>query len=258
MGDAFIARSGSVGGLTVNAAVIHVNAPFGSTVEFTKDGVTAKTISPTYGHPNANDNGETADYYYAVFSGNYGTWTVSAHDEYFTTSNTVVVDNNIQYDVVLSFSIQLYHNGVKSSNLVASNVYASSTQSLTIDGTDLVAYGSFGGQGSNNGVFYFGTNSLVNLFHRTKIRFTLGRMRLVRRSGGTDTAIIGLLAAKPVNQKNPTWLVSTTLINTDLPRTYDIDISSYGETNTSYAVGIVGSAGSSENIWLYIQDWVVL
>ena len=258
MGDAFIARSGSVGGLTVNAAVIHVNAPSGSTVDFIKGGVTAKTISPTYGHPNANDNGETADYYYTVFSGNYGSWTVTAHNSYFTKSSTITVNSNIQYDVVLSFAVELYHDGVKSSNLVASNVYASSTQSLTIDGPDLVAYGSYGGTSTADGVFYFGTNSNVNVFHRTKIRITLGRMRLVRRSGRTHTATVGLLAAKPVNQQNPTWLVSTTLTNTDLPKTYNIDISSYGANNTSYAIGIVGSAGSSEDIWLYIKDWIIL
>lgn len=254
MGDAFIARSGSVGGLTVNAAVIHVNAPSGSTVDFIKGGVTAKTISPTYGHPNANDNGETADYYYAVFSGNYGTWTVTANNGSDTTSETVAVNDNKQYDVKLLYGNYLYQNGTQASGLTAVR-YGGGVGSayLTNNGTDLVAHGVFS-YGDRNALHYYGTNGRINIFHRKTMKIVVD---YITRNGSPGAGTVGMLTLKP-ETNGWKWLVSTNFTASSTQQTYTLDISNYGVVNSEYYFGITTSVGASQEIWIYIKEWAIL
>lgn len=90
---------GGGGGLNPSDALIHVNAPLGSTVTFAKGGVAVETITPDKAF--ANVDGATADYYYPVKSANYGTWTVTATLSGDTASDTVTVNAAEQYDLVL-------------------------------------------------------------------------------------------------------------------------------------------------------------
>lgn len=92
---------GGGGGLSPRSAVIHVTAPVGSTISFSKGGVVVKVIGPEKSHVNA-DNPTFADWYYAVSSSIYGTFTVSATDTAgITESKSVVVSANEQYDIVI-------------------------------------------------------------------------------------------------------------------------------------------------------------
>lgn len=104
-GDPILLGGGNSGGLNPSDALIHANAPLGSTVEFAKGGVTVETITPDKAF--ANDDGETADYYYPVKTANYGTWTVTATLSSDTASDTVVVDSAEQYDANLTFASPL-------------------------------------------------------------------------------------------------------------------------------------------------------
>ena len=101
------------GGLSNTDALLHVNAPLGSTVTFAKGGVTVKTITSDKAFPNVD--GTTADYYYSVTSANYGTWTVTATLSGDTASNTVSVSAAKQYDVELAYNIAFVRNGVLTS-----------------------------------------------------------------------------------------------------------------------------------------------
>lgn len=109
MGEAFILRRGGTGGMSVNNAVIHVNAPTGSTLTFSKSGVTVKVLGPGNGHLNVD--GYTADYYYSVSTANYGTWTVTGTSGTFSHSLTVTVSANRQYDLKLVYQTMLYDAG---------------------------------------------------------------------------------------------------------------------------------------------------
>lgn len=101
---------GGGGSFNPSDALIHVNAPLGSTVEFSLGGVTAATILPAKAF--ANVDGETADYYYPVKAANYGAWTVTATLSTDTASDTVTVNAAKQYDVELAFGFFFIKNGV--------------------------------------------------------------------------------------------------------------------------------------------------
>lgn len=115
MSEALIVRRGggsAGGGLSVNAAVIHVVAPFGSTIELSKGGVAVKSLGPEKAHANAD--GVMADYYYPVTSANYGTWEVTASKSGETdVSETVFVSDEMQYDVVLQYIVPAEYQAVE-------------------------------------------------------------------------------------------------------------------------------------------------
>lgn len=110
MSDALIVRRGG-GGLSPNNAVIHVNAPAGSTISFSIGGVVAKVLGPGKSHVNAEDN-TLADWYYSVSPANYGTWTVTATRGGSTVSKTVSVSAANQYDLELLYGLYFIKDGI--------------------------------------------------------------------------------------------------------------------------------------------------
>lgn len=112
MGEAFIVRRGGTGGMSVNNAVIHVNAPLGSTVTFSKGGVVTKTINP--GNAHTNIDGKTADYYYAINASSFGTWTMTASKTGETSaSETVTVSAAKEYDVDLQYIVPAEYQAIE-------------------------------------------------------------------------------------------------------------------------------------------------
>ena len=109
MSDAYLVRRGGSGGLSANAAVLHVKAPAGCTVSFAKGGVVAKVLGPGKSHVNSADS-SFADWYYAVTPGNFGSWTVTGANSEGSISQTVTVNAVKQYDVTVSFG-RLYWQG---------------------------------------------------------------------------------------------------------------------------------------------------
>ena len=109
--EAFVTRRGGTGGLSPNNAVIHVTAPVGSTISFSKGGVVAKVLGPEKSHVNANDN-DFADWYFPVSYANFGEWAVTATLGTGTASDTVIIDSNKQYDVgPMRYPLVLYDSG---------------------------------------------------------------------------------------------------------------------------------------------------
>lgn len=109
MSDAYLVRRGGSGGLSANAALLHVKAPAGCTVSFAKGGVVAKVLGPGKSHVNSADS-SFADWYYAVTPGNFGSWTVTGANSEGSISQTVTVNAVKQYDVTIQFG-RLYWQG---------------------------------------------------------------------------------------------------------------------------------------------------
>lgn len=120
MSEAFIVRRGGSGGLSANAAVLHVTAAAGSTVSLAKGGVVVKVLGPGMAHVRSSDS-TLADWYYAVSPANYGSWTVTATLGTDTQSVTVAISDNKQYDVDL-YTFYVYNQG---------NTYGSRTGGYT-------------------------------------------------------------------------------------------------------------------------------
>ena len=108
MSDAYLVRRGD-GGLSANAAVLHVTAHAGSTISFTKGGVIAKTLGPNRSHVRSTDS-SLAEWYYSIGHDNYGEWTITSTLDNISKSKTVTVGENKQYDVILS-TLYLFNYG---------------------------------------------------------------------------------------------------------------------------------------------------
>ena len=149
-------NSGTGGGgcLSPNNAVIHVTAPVGSTITFSKGGVVAKVLPPEKSHINAADS-TMADWYFSVSSNNYGTWIVVASLNEDTGSETITIDSNKEYDITLTYSLYLFKSGYgslvtfnKHTNVAITNDYIQPSGSnavycQTADKIDLTVYSSF-------------------------------------------------------------------------------------------------------------------
>ena len=103
------AGAGAAGGLSANAAVLHVRASVGSTVTATNGSVT-KTVTPQKAHTDSGD-GKLAVYLFSVATQNYGTWTVTASNGSKTKSATVTISSNKEYDIDVSFIQYIYRRG---------------------------------------------------------------------------------------------------------------------------------------------------
>lgn len=111
MSEALIVRRGGTGGLSVNSAVIHVNAPLGSTVTFSKGGVVVKTLASGKGHANAD--GETADYYFSISPSNYGIWDVEASLDGASAGDSIEILTNSQHDVLIGYRVPAAYQAIE-------------------------------------------------------------------------------------------------------------------------------------------------
>lgn len=100
---------GGGGSLSATDALLRVQAPAGSTVTITK-GSTTKTDQ---GHENADDS-TIYDYYFIIHQSQFDSttpWTVTATLNTQTASATVLISENAEYDLELSYGFYLYNNG---------------------------------------------------------------------------------------------------------------------------------------------------
>lgn len=103
-------NAGAGGGLSLKEALLHVNAPLGSIINFKKNNIIIKTLEPGKAIPNID--GKTADYYFSVSAQNYGTWTVTSTFDGDTETEDVQVAASQQYDVVITYAYYIIKNGV--------------------------------------------------------------------------------------------------------------------------------------------------
>lgn len=243
MGDAFILRAGGGGGLSVNAAVIHVTAEAGSTISFAKGGVTAKVLGPEKAHISAADSGR-AEWYYAVSASNYGTWTVTATRGTDSASTTVTVSANQQYDLELSYCLYVYRRGDERSSVsggwTGNGTFAKNTDSIT---SNLADGGAYGNVYTNSLISFADYRSLVFVFSGA-ISVGSGGTNLFmwaatsKLSNSSMSAPTGAAASKKVGGNNDGQITLGT---------YAIDVSAL---TGSYYVGFhTGRGGGTGDGW---------
>lgn len=253
MGEAFIVRRGGAGGgggMPLTNAVIHAKAPLGSTVTFSKGGVVVKSIGPDKAHPNSD--GEYADYYLSVSASNYGSWTMTATRGDYSTSGTVTVNANDQYDVLLRYIQYLFEDGDQCTAITGG---WNAIETVTI--TDSVARWP-GGQteyGYRRGAF--ATVNKIALGGRTQLKAKFKvltdpnsgnayRMHICLSTQNTQYVAGG--ASQPVDvvgQYTPSDVGSEILITADL--------SDYKNSSDYYVYcRLVYGSGEITKVWL---DW---
>ena len=168
---------GGAGGLSPNAAVIHVTAPVGSTISFSKGGIVAKVLPPEKSHVNAEDN-TIAEWYYAVAPSNYGSWTVSAAlNGGGSNSRSVSVSSAKQYDVSIPTPFYYVTAGVLSGqNIVSVGKKGSSASSANAvappvsygDGYIECGWTSYG-TAFQTGIIYFPEQVDLSKYSRVKV-----------------------------------------------------------------------------------------
>lgn len=101
---------GGSGGLSASDAILVVTVPTGSTVTATKGGV---TLTPTMWVTAADPTLDCA--IFAISASLFDAvnpWTVTATLGTDSSSNTVIIDSNNQYDLELRYSVYIYREGV--------------------------------------------------------------------------------------------------------------------------------------------------
>ena len=91
---------GGGGGLTDSDAILRVQAPAGSTVTISK----GSTTKSDQGHENA-DNPSIYDYYFVIHQSQFDSvnpWTVTATKDIGVDSETVIIDDNVEYNITLN------------------------------------------------------------------------------------------------------------------------------------------------------------
>lgn len=100
---------GGSGGFSATDAVLHVQAPAGSTATISKGGTTKSDA----GHENA-DNSSIYDYYFAIKASQFDSvnpWTVTATLGNYTASDTIIIDSADGYDLALDYTLWLIRDG---------------------------------------------------------------------------------------------------------------------------------------------------
>lgn len=228
---------GGGGGLSPNNAVIHVTAAAGSTITFSKGGVAVKELGPEKSHVNADDN-TIADWYYSVSQNNYGTWTVTATRQESSLSDTVSVDSNKQYDIILS-RFYIFAEGKGLVNDFDFGAY--SPNAVTVS-TNKIIWGNSAGVG--NQLWFLPT---VDLSRFSTLYLDL---KCTNRYNTSYTARIGVGPDTPTGQNSPgTWSASTGSIYNTTRDIYSVDVSSVTSREyvkfAAYAV-----VGEIYNLWL--------
>ena len=180
-----ITFGGSGGALSASDAILVVTAPTGSTVTATKGGV---TITPTI-WVTAED--PTLDC--AIFSikpslfDSVNPWTVTATLGTDTASDTVIIDDNKEYDLELSYSIELWNNGdnysVSGGWQFGARSGSSSTRAIT--STALVSYST------NNYTYTFFQPKNIQTISKNTLRATITGAT-INSSGDNKNIAVGL------------------------------------------------------------------
>ena len=100
---------GSTSNFSTNNAILHVGAPYGSTITIT-DGTTTKIKDYTQSYINNYDQNR-ADYYFPILSSEYGTWTVTSVLGTDSSSGTITINAIREYDIELDYRYYLYKEG---------------------------------------------------------------------------------------------------------------------------------------------------
>lgn len=192
---------GSGGGLSTKDAIIHANAPLGSTITFTKNNVAVKVIDPSKAI--ANSDGETADYYYSVKSANYGDWTITATLDAFSNSTVITIDSVKEYDAKLEYNLLVWDYSRDGYAGLQNMTTGMSGYSHTYDRSSYVEF-QWGGNGAPSLIF-------TEVIDMSKY----STLKIIGNSGNLGGNSFGLVGASDNN-----FIVSKYLSNAPSDDTY--------------------------------------
>lgn len=103
-----VAEGGGGSSLPYTDAILHVKAPIGSSLTFTKGSISER-LGPEAAHLNAD--GVYGDWYYTVPQEAFGDWTVTASLDAKYVSTTMSPSEARQYDAFLEYALRIIQNG---------------------------------------------------------------------------------------------------------------------------------------------------
>lgn len=192
---------GSGGGLSTKDAIIHANAPLGSTITFTKNNVAVKVIDPSKAI--VNSDGETADYYYSVKSANYGDWTITATLDAFSSSTVITVDSVKEYDAKLEYNLLVWDYSRDGYAGLQNMTTGMSGYSYTTDKSDCVEFQ------------WHGTGGPSLIFTEVIDMSKYSTLKIIGNNGNLGGSSFGLVGASDNN-----FVVSKGLSNAPSSDTY--------------------------------------
>lgn len=154
------------GSLLPTDAILHVQAPAGSTVTISK-GTTTKTDE---GHENAADP-TVYDYYFIIHASQFDSvnaWTVTATLGTETATGTVTIDTADGYDVILNYRLYIQKAG---DGLQQEMGYTRSGNNVTVTFAD--DYIDISAWGSSGNTAYVGTMTAIDVTEYSKLVVTL-------------------------------------------------------------------------------------
>lgn len=227
-------KSGGGGGPSASDAILTVTVPTGSTVTATKG---SATLTPTMWTAAADATQECA--LFVISSAQFDSstpWTVTASSSTATSSGTVTIDSNKQYDLTLDFNYWL----VKHGTLVGT--FSTSTYANLTQGDDFVLMSVTG-----NNYGRITTQSAVDFtgFSTLKIVFSRDENGKYGQSwrGATYYPSVGYGATAPSSDTSPNY-TNYVLLNSSsgviTSKTYTLDVTS--QTGSKYVSVLIGSA----------------
>ena len=231
LGTNIFGISGTYEDFPVANAVLHINAPLGSTITLSQASSISIDLDSTKGHPNIDGN--TMDWYYSVSSSNYGYWAISAFNSNAdSTYAFVTIDSAKQYDVQLDYNLYIIKNGVEQSGFT---ITYSGLSSYTVEDGILYMVGSTSAGGLAVGPLPSVDNCSTMVFEFEKIENIGNNVSFAAVGEGTSYKSTA----------------KTYLANSAAPITVNVDVSSISVYNLYAKVRMDGgSAYLIRKVWL--------
>lgn len=148
-----------------NSALLLVKAPIGSTVNILKNNNILFTLLPNNVYLDSDE--ENADYYFSIPSKNFGEIIIQALLDDNEIQKNITINNNIQYNITLTYKLYLYKAGNTYNDITGGWVFRAGTYMGYVGNVkyydDKVAIQAIG-----NGVALYTTNK-INLAKYTKL-----------------------------------------------------------------------------------------
>ena len=237
--------SGGGSGPSASDAILTVTVPTGSTVTMTKGGV---TLTPTMWVQAADNTLDCALFVIppSLFDA-VNAWAVTAtRGTTDTASDTITIDSNKEYDMVLKYSIFLFNDGVILSDLGAFK----NISSVSISNNAITAV-----KNQNTGNYFAFQNAIVFKNFGNSLHVLISQSDVAASSSGGLKTRIGAFSSLPeagTYASNESRVVAGTQY-ADTPATFielSVDISSLTPGSYYYLAGIAVASFTVSKIWI--------
>lgn len=227
---------GGGGSLKNTDAVLIVSVPTGSTVTATKGGV---TITPTIWVQNADNAVDTAIFSVKASTFDSNAWTVTATLNGDTSSDTIVINSNEEFEMELSYGFFLYNKGTIETS-VSGGLSNAQSQGVSPTRTAESTYYYVKGVG-NSSSGSIGTVATINAIDLTNYSSLVGKLYDIAKDGAS---YVGIGATSSRTNKLASFNAKA-IASANGSETLTVDIS--GLTGNYYIA--FGGNGSAKETW---------